>query len=76
MSKKLVVSRMVIPEEDGEWIPRVFWPGEFVYEYTGHTYGCIDYRNGIAVSIEPDETPFFQFPIDALAEPIKGYSHY
>ena len=70
MSKKLVVSRMVIPEEDGEWIPRVYWPGETLYEYTKYTYGCIDERNGIAVSAIEDETPFFQFPIDALARPI------
>ncbi len=71
VSKKLVVSRMVIPEEDGEWIPRTFWPGEFVYEYRGHTYGCINWNKGIAVSLVEDETPFFEFPFDALARPIQ-----
>lgn len=71
MNDELVISRMVIPEEDGEWIPRVFWPGERVYEYNGPTYGCIDWTASIAVTEKPGETPFFQFPVDALARPLE-----
>lgn len=70
MKDRLVVSRMVIPEEDGEWIPRVYWPGETVYEYNGPTYGCVNWENGIAVTEKLDETPFFEFPRDALARPL------
>lgn len=41
--------------------------GEVVYKYTGCTYGCIG--AGVAVSRQPDKTPFFEIPRDAI-EPI------
>jgi hypothetical protein len=39
--------------------------GSVVYEYTACTYGCIS-SDGIAVSFEPGQTPFFQVPRDAV----------
>lgn len=72
MSRKLIVSRLVIPEEEGDWIPRTFWPGEILFEFTGPTYGCINWNNGIAVSEVEGENPFFEFPVDALARPLKA----
>ena len=40
--------------------------GETVYAYNGYTYGCIG--DGIAVSRQPDQTPFFELPRDAVRE--------
>lgn len=42
-----------------------FHEGEIVYEYKGHTYGCIRWP-GIAVSREPGETPFMEIPHDEV----------
>lgn len=71
MAEKLYVIRLVTPEVDGDWIPHAFLPGDIVWEYTGATYGCINWNNGMAVSEFPGETPFFEFPYDALAKPLK-----
>lgn len=40
--------------------------GQIVYRYRGCTYGCIP-PDGEAVTFEPDITPFFEVPADALA---------
>lgn len=49
------------------WLGRDFLTGETVYKFTGHTYGCIG-PNGIAVSGEPGETPFFELPRASVSE--------
>lgn len=38
--------------------------GEKVYLFKGHTYGCIG--DGVAVSRNDGEGPFFELPFDAL----------
>lgn len=53
---------------DGTPIPKVT-PGMVVHEYKGVTYGCI--RDGIAVTLEPGRTPFYELPYDAV-EPVDG----
>lgn len=63
---KFIVTRLVTPEEDGDWLHRTFHPGEELYEFDGATYGCIDWNNGLAVSEVESEYPFFQFPYDAV----------
>jgi hypothetical protein len=40
--------------------------GEVVYLFSGCTYGCIG--AGVAVTRQPDQTPFFEVPRDALEE--------
>jgi len=40
--------------------------GTVVYEYSGYTYGCIS-DNGIAVSNEPDSSPFYEVPADSVS---------
>lgn len=37
-----------------------------VYRYDGATYGCVSER-GIAVTLEPGQTPFFEVPADSVA---------
>jgi len=37
-----------------------------VFEYLGPTYGCIG--DGIAVSVRPNMTPFFELPEEYLEE--------
>lgn len=64
--KKHVLSRDVTTEEC-HWLTRDFKKGETVYEYYGHTYGCIG-PGGIPVSEEPDTNPFFELPSDALVD--------
>lgn len=46
------------------WLERDMKSGEIVHLYTGNVYGCID--TGIAVSMKPNETPFFELPLNAL----------
>jgi hypothetical protein len=41
--------------------------GSIFYEYTGCTYGCIS-RDGVAVTLIPDATPFFEVPKDSVKE--------
>ena len=50
----------VIKPLTDEWNKHVR-PGTAVYRYNGHTYGCIR-PGGIAVSLEPNQTPFFEVP--------------
>ena len=40
--------------------------GEVVYAFSGCTYGCIG--AGVAVTRQPDQTPFFEVPRDALED--------
>jgi hypothetical protein len=40
--------------------------GTLVYKFFGCTYGCIA-PGGIAVSLVPDQIPFFELPEDAVS---------
>lgn len=46
------------------WLGRNYKQDKVVYNYEKCTYGCIE--SGIAVTIIPDEEPFFELPIDSL----------
>jgi hypothetical protein len=41
--------------------------GAIVHEFRGVTYGCVT-SDGIAVSMVPGETPFFELPRDAVED--------
>ncbi len=56
-----------VKSEDFHWNPPNLSGGQVVYEYTGYTYGCIS-PTGIAVTLVPDETPFFELPRHLLTE--------
>lgn len=56
---KRIVSTVECP-----WLDENIDRGTIVYEYCGHTYGCIG--SGIACTKEPGITPFFELPFDAL----------
>lgn len=51
---------------DGEPSPE-FTPGMIVHEYKGATYGCIT-PAGVAVTLEPGRTPFYELPQDAVED--------
>ena len=55
-----------VPSSECHWLSRDHLKGEIVYEYYGHTYGCLD-PGEKAFSSEPGETPFFQLPADCMA---------
>jgi hypothetical protein len=63
--RRMVLTRDVTRAECW-WLMRDFAAGEELWTYLGHTYGAVDTANGIAMSEQPGETPFFQFPLDAL----------
>ena len=50
---------------DGQPSPE-FTPGMVVHEYKGATYGCV--RDGVAVTLEPGVTPFYELPQDAVED--------
>ena len=68
MESKVTVGRDVTQNECS-WLERDYKKGETLYLYFGATYGCIG--SGRAVSEQEGETPFFEFPRDALF-PVKG----
>ena len=43
----------------------VFEPGAIVYEFIGHTYGCVG-SSGIAITRQRGNGPFLELPRDAL----------
>jgi hypothetical protein len=68
MNKTFRVTRELTPAERGDAYPSLD-PGSIVHEFRGQTYGCIDRRRGVAVSLSPDNVgPFFEMPWDALEE--------
>lgn len=60
---KLILKRD-ITQNECEWLPRELKQGETVYEYTGHTYGCIS-ETGIAVLIQEDNS-FYEIPLNSV----------
>ncbi len=65
MSKRVTLSRIVTRNEC-DWLDRDLPQGTSLYLYKGPTYGCIS-KTGVAVAREPDETPFFEVPKDAIS---------
>lgn len=63
---KFRVSRNVSREEC-HWLDEDVPEGTTVYLYSGPTYGCVS-GAGMAVSLEQDQTPFFELPRTALEE--------
>jgi len=66
-TKKFQLVRDVTKKECS-WLNRDFKKGEIVYEYPLYTYGCINEETGVACSEKDSESPFFEFPKDALIE--------
>lgn len=74
--REFIVTRPVAIDDIHNYGHRAFVEGETLYEFLGHTYGCIDndydHTTGepraIAVSESPSTYPFFEFPYDALRE--------
>lgn len=65
MAQRGIINRLL---EDGEhYHPEggVLLKGRVVYRYTGYTYGAMD-PGSEAVSDEPDKTPAYQVPPDAV----------
>lgn len=55
-----------VTKEECHWLDEDRKKGTIVYEYVGHTYGCIS-PHGIAVTSNPDgDIPFFELPHTAL----------
>lgn len=61
--KKYRVTRLV-SQSECKWLDFDVAKGAVVYEFQGHTYGCIS--DGVAVSIEPNKNPFFELPEDSI----------
>jgi hypothetical protein len=64
MARRLKLLREVTIVEC-PWLKEDYPKGKTVYEYNGATYGCIS-NAGVAVSMRPNKTPFFEIPKDAL----------
>lgn len=62
------VTRDVPAEEN--YSGRAVAAGEVLYKYFGATYGCVS-PAGVALTQEPGQTPFFEFPWDAI-EPVSA----
>lgn len=64
----LRVTRLVQIDDwlDGTPAPE-FTPGMVVHEYKGATYGCIT-PAGVAVTLQPGVTPFYEVPRDAVED--------
>ncbi len=61
----LVVARTVTQEEC-EWLHEDVQAGELVYRFVLATYGVCNLDDGIPVSRQPNEYPFFELPRDSL----------
>lgn len=55
-----------IARSECPWLDGNLPKGKVVYGYINHTYGCIG-PGGIAVSDEPDKTPFYEIPTSAVS---------
>lgn len=54
-----------VTKKECPWLDRDYKKGEELFEYAGHTYGCIS-PNGIACSDKDQESPFYEIPKDSL----------
>lgn len=64
MKKKLITTRTVTRKEC-YWLDADILEGTELFRFSGPTYGCVDYENGIAASVDGG-TPFFEIPINAI----------
>ena len=64
MSLKGVMNKTLCVDDYG-YLPGCIVKGKVVYKYTGYTYGLIS-RDGVAVSDQPGETPFYEVPGDSV----------
>lgn len=64
MSDKGIVNRTLTPAEF-HWLHKVVKKGTVVYRYRDCTYGAIS-TTGVAVTLKPDQTPFFEVPGTAV----------
>ena len=62
--KKLRMTRNVTQAEC-KWLDRDLKEGEVVFEYDGHTYGCVT-PTGVAVTMQRNKLPFFEVPGDSV----------
>jgi len=59
-----------VTTKECHWLDEDVKQGTLVYEFCGHTYGCI--ASGIAVTLSPDgDNPFFELPHDSLIKIIE-----
>lgn len=68
LTRPVTVTRDVPDSDPHNHLGRDVSEGETFYIYYGHTYGCVDTINGIALSERDGQTPFFEFPLDAISE--------
>lgn len=47
------------------WLPKTWKRGKHVFEYHGHTYGCIS-PDGVAVSEVEGKGPFYEVPENSV----------
>ena len=64
--KRFRLTRTVTKKECS-WLDRDYRYGEILFEYAGHTYGCIS-PDGTACSERPGEPPFVEIPNCALQD--------
>jgi len=69
MAKFKIIRKVTMQECD--WLSCDIEKGEIVFEYTGHTYGCIS-SEGTACTYREVAEPFFEIPNDALEEIKEG----
>jgi len=63
---KVIVTRFVSMNEPHNHLGRNANAGEEFFTFHQPTYGCVDDRNGIALSVIDGDYPFFEFPRDAV----------
>lgn len=54
-----------VTQNECPWLKVACLKGATVYRYEDYTYGVIS-PQGVAVSLVPDQTPFFELPSDAI----------
>lgn len=54
-----------VTKQECPWLEEDLETGKVVYKYYGCTYYCITPK-GIAVTNEPDKTPFYEIPRDSV----------
>lgn len=63
---RVLVTRDVPADEEHNDAGRDINQGEVLYLFRLCTYDSVDVYHGIALSEQPDEYPFFEFPNDAI----------
>lgn len=66
MAQKLQILRE-ITQDECPWLDVTLPKGLEVYRYFGNTHGIIG-PAGVAVTLKPDESPYFEVPLTAIYE--------